>query len=486
VKSRWRPDPKTCSLVLGGAIVLHAGTAAANGRFPQSNQIVFSPTNPDLIVLRTTYGILPSHDDGATWQFLCEDAIGVGPSTLADPPLGLTEDDSLLAGVSLGLNVSPDVGCNWSCIGGPLANQVIVDLAVRPDSPKSAVAITGTFATQPDSGQEVSFSQVFETTDDGASWAAIGVPIDPTVVVSTVDVTRTDPDRLYVSGVHGYGSQRSALLFVSMDRGTTWTERPLPAAQFDPSTEDQIFIGGVDPANADRLYLRSSALPMGGRSRLTVVTLGADGTPTFVGAHQFDAGQVFTGFFTGEMLGFALSADGSRVYIGSSQDGLWSARASDLAFQKVSNIGVQCLATRGSELWACSAEVSGFIAGVSTDEGKTFTARLPRIAGVTGPIACAPDPAGVACGQKANASMCGPYYDSFCATYGCDASAPAPVVDAGAPARGSPADASTRAAAESSSSSCDCDLAAPRREGAAGLGAALALVGFALQRRTRR
>ena len=38
---------------------------------------------------------------------------------------------------------------------------------------------------------------------------------------------------------------------------------------------------------------------------------------------------------------------------------------------------VQCLATRGDELWTCSAEVSGFVLGVSTDDGATFTAKLP-------------------------------------------------------------------------------------------------------------
>jgi hypothetical protein len=116
--------------------------AAANGRFPLSNQIVFSATDPNLIVARTSYGILPSHDNGKNWGYICEDAIGITPSILYDPAVALTRNNSLIVGLGLGLNVSPDVGCNWNCIGGPLAGQSIVDVAVRPDNPSSAVAVT--------------------------------------------------------------------------------------------------------------------------------------------------------------------------------------------------------------------------------------------------------------------------------------------------------------------------------------------------------
>jgi Sortilin, neurotensin receptor 3, len=453
VKSLYGRNPKTCSFALAaGAILVHAVPALANGRFPQSNQIVFSPTNPDLILLRTTYGILPTYDHGATWQFLCEDAIGLGPNAIADPLLGLTHNNSLLAGVSLGLNVSPDTGCNWKCIEGPLAGQPIADLAVQPDSPSSAVAITRSYFAA-DSGQDETYSQIYGTEDDGMRWTSLGTPIDPTVLVETVDVAKTDRSRLYVSGVRGYGTSRTASLFVSKDKGTTWTEWRLPASQFDPSAEDSLFIGAVDPTNADRLYLRSSALPTGGVSRLTVLTLAANGTPTFVSPRSFDAGMASTGLI-GEMLGLAITDDGSTLYIGSVEDGLWRARTSDLAFEKVSSIEVQCLAARGNELWACSAPESGFIAGVSTDGGKTFTSKLPLIGTLSGPIACAPNPAGAACGEQNNASVCSASYQSFCDSYSCRE--PSGGVDA------SPGGAKSK--------SSSCALSVPERGGAAGIG----------------
>ena len=126
---RWRPGsydaPVRRALFLSGAV---AGTllslsvpAAANGRFPASNQLVFSPNDLNLIVLRTSYGILPSHDNGDSWGFVCEDALGLGAVAVEDPSIGLTANNSLIAGVSVGLNVSTDVGCNWNCHGGPLS-----------------------------------------------------------------------------------------------------------------------------------------------------------------------------------------------------------------------------------------------------------------------------------------------------------------------------------------------------------------------------
>jgi photosystem II stability/assembly factor-like uncharacterized protein len=398
-----------------GAVLAVSPRAEANGRFPFSNQFAFSPSDPNLVVLRTTYGILPSHDNGASWGFICEDALGLGEAAVEDPSIGLTANNSLIAGVSRGLNVSPDVGCNWACEGGALAGQPIADIAVRPDNPASAVALTRAYQEAPD-GQSI-LSQAFETTDNGATWNAIGVALPSDVVVETIDVAKSDPNRLYVSGTRGTGSATTAWLFVSTDHGSTWAPNQLPSNLFDPQSEAAVFIGAVDPTNASRLYLRSQAQLLGGVSRLTVVDIGADGAPAYQGVHSFDV-EAGMGL-SGQMLGFALSPDGSKIYIGSEEDGLWAASTSDLVFEKKSSIIVQCLATRNNELWACSAAISGFIAGVSTDDGATFATKLPLIGALTGPISCAPNAQGAACNASQNSSQCGPAYENFCAVNTC-------------------------------------------------------------------
>jgi photosystem II stability/assembly factor-like uncharacterized protein len=410
---------KATATVLGALAALTAGPARANGRIPAANRIVFSPTNPNLVITRATYGILPSYDDGRTWTFLCEDALGLPQMATEDPAMGLTEQNALVVGLQMpaGLEVSRDGGCNWTCAAGSLANESIVDIAVRPDAPDTVVALTNT--PLPADAGGGTYSQVFRSTDDGASWAPIGTPLDPSVIATTIDVAPSDAHRLYVSATRGFGPTRTASLFASTDDGATWTEWPAP---LDPATETSIYIGAVDPLDADRVYLRTN-----GASRL-FMTVPSDGGPSFQ--------TVLT--LTGEMLGFALSPDGSKIYAGSEMDGLFVGARSSMTFLHqrsivlgteggASDVHVQCLAARAGELWACADEPSGFIVGMSEDDGATFSPKL-HLDGVGAPIACASGaPISLACSASADGSQCkGAPFTNLCAAVGCSPSASQP------------------------------------------------------------
>jgi hypothetical protein len=378
--------------------ILTTTPAAANGRFPATNQFAFSPVDTNLVVLRTTFGILISHDGGATWVWLCEGALGLSSASQEDPPLGVTAGGSLVAGVSFALEVSPDLGCTWNVQGGPLTNKTIVDVAVRPDSPHSIVALQSAYELDAGPGGGRGYaSQVFESVDDGATWSPVGSPLDSTVITTTIDVAATDPQRLYVSG-HRLATEAgpaTASLFVSTDRGAHWMEQPLPA--LDPG-EAGVFIGAVDPTNADVVYLRSGQALGTGSSRLFVTS---------------NAGTSFqvAATLTGQMLGFALSPDGKSVYIGGPSDGLLVAGSANVAsgnaFSPVdAGLVVQCLAAHGSDLWACSTESGGFIAGVSSNAGSSFTPKL-HLVDVSTPIACTtPDAAGSQCSGEPFAQLC--------------------------------------------------------------------------------
>jgi hypothetical protein len=357
------------------AVLASTAPAAANGRFPASNALYFGPQDPNLVVLRTTFGILPSHDYGTTWGWLCEDALGLPPTSNEDPTLALTANDTLVAGLSLGLEVSPDIGCSWTTIGGGLKGQLVKDVAVRPGSPHTIFALTSTY--EPDAGADGGpgyAQQVYSSTDDGGHWTLTGT-IDPSAIVTTIDLAATDPLRVYVSAFRGEGASRTASLFVSTDGGQTFTERPTP---FDAAHEAAVYIAAVDPNNADLVYLRTE-----GASRLFVTT---------------DAGKNFQIPLSlqDQMEGFALSPDGSKVYAGGPNVGLYVASSATLQFQSqpeklpdggTRTIHVQCLATHGSDLWACSDEPSGFIAGVSQDDGVTFTPKL-HLTTINGAVLC--------------------------------------------------------------------------------------------------
>src|SRR5580692_4963693 len=131
--------------------MLSARGAVANGRFPASTQVVFSPSDPDRIVVRATYGLLLSDDNGATWRWLCEMALGVPSVSVEDPSVALTGGDALVVGLVEGLEVSQgssagaDLGCNVACVEGPLAGLSIVDLAVRPGATHTVLALSSSY-----------------------------------------------------------------------------------------------------------------------------------------------------------------------------------------------------------------------------------------------------------------------------------------------------------------------------------------------------
>jgi photosystem II stability/assembly factor-like uncharacterized protein len=446
---------------------LATGTAAANGRYPAGNTILFAPNDPNLVVVQTTFGVLFSHDGGTTWDWLCEDAFGIPSTQTADPSLGITANGTLVAGAIDRLARSTDTGCDWSFAACPFEGQRIEDIVVRPDAPQVVLAITSTPAqslaeagasctSAPlDAGADggaAYFDQVFESLDDGATWSRLGVPIDPTVVVTTLDVAASDPHRIYVAGYRAGTGASTPAFFVSIDDGATWSERALPPLNGQGETAP--YIASVDPTDADRVYVRTGGT---GSSRLLVTN---------------DAGATFEEALTlaGQMLGFALSADGAKIYAGGVTDGLFVAARSTMAFEKKSTKSVWCLASRGADLWACSNEINGFFAGVSSDDGMTFTPKL-HLRDLRGTLACAPD---------ATAAQCsGEPFQMLCRTFECGAGTTG---DAGAVDGG---DAGAGPGGTRSKAACGCSAVGGRSAALLPLCSALG-IGIARRRRKAR
>ncbi len=294
------------ALLLAG---LSSAPALANGRFPKANQLVIAPCAPDTMTLRTTFGILFSSDRAASWDWVCETAVGYPANTNEDPSIALTANKTAIMGLYEGISVSPDTGCAWKHIGGALDKEVVVDIVLRPDAPHTVFGLTSTYVTANDAGAAIYEARLFETTDDGANWAPVGVPIDPSVLSETVEVAKSNPHRFYISAVKGAGATATGLLYVSDNDGASWAEHQVP---LDLKNERAPFIAAVDPANADRIYVRTGGGSMS--SRLLV---------------SDDAGITFRAVYTGmPMLGFALSPDGSTVFLGGG-DGLFMRRRGD-------------------------------------------------------------------------------------------------------------------------------------------------------------
>ncbi len=350
------------------AVAAAAPDAAANGRIPAANQIVVSPDFPQTVLLRTTFGLLVSRDAGTKWDWVCESGMQYGGAQ--DPSFGLTKNGTLLASAFEGLTISRDGFCTFGLQGGLLGRRVFSDLTVRPDDRRQVLALASDYASTGDGGAFTFASQVFLSRDDGSTFAPLGAPLDTSLLFETVEVAESDPLRVYLSATRSSGGAVSGVVLVSRDGGTTYAERAVPLLT---PQERAPFVSAVDPKNPDRLYVRTAGQP-DAASRLLV---------------SDDAGDSFREVFrtAGPMLGLALSADGATIYAGSTKDGVYAASTQSFAFEKRAAVQVQCLTATEGALWACSNEASGFIAGRSTDGGRTFTPML-RLSGIRGPLAC--------------------------------------------------------------------------------------------------
>ncbi len=347
--------------------------ASANGRFPRADQLVFAPGRPSELVLRATFGLLISRDAGASWDWVCERAIGF--DGIEDPAVAVLNDGVVLAGLFGGLAQSEADACSWRFANTTAPDLPVVDLSVQRGSSNVAVALA--WEPQPPGQETPGYrSRFFRTLDNGATWAPYGNAIDPSVLLLTLDLAPSDARRLYASGIRT-GTTRSAVLFESTDEGVTWIEHAVP---FDARSEQGLYIAAVDPLTPELVYLRTSAASS---SRLLVTR---DGGLSF--EEQFAGGP---------LLGFALSADGSSIYLGGLDDGLWAGTRGQANFEQRSTLPIQCLASSGDTLYACSNDLGGFALGASHDGGFNFEPML-RLSEVRGPLACPAGSSASACG----------------------------------------------------------------------------------------
>jgi hypothetical protein len=357
-----------CGVLAAGTLA--APVARANGRFPTSQQLAPSPTDPTFFSLMATFGVVMSKDSGENWDWVCEQAVGYQSSE--NPTLGVTANNTVLISTFEGLGVTTDRGCTWTIGAGGLTD-LAVDLVVSPSDRHSAFVLSSGYLGLGDAGATYN-TRIWVTHDDGATFAQVGQSLDPSIISETIDVAPSDPKRVYVSGTRKVAGVPNGVLLRSSDGGQTFAETDFPLVAGDAGLIDRApFIAAVDPTNPDRVYVRVQNI---NGTRLLVSD---DGLVT---THQ-----VWQAI--GDLTGFALSADGAKVYVGGPLDGLYvtSSAAPDFTTKKW-NGQLGCLAVDGNRLLGCSNEVSGFVVGASTDDGATWTPLL-HLGCVRGPLACA-------------------------------------------------------------------------------------------------
>lgn len=344
--------------LLEGALLAGASPARANGRFPTAQQVLLGPgTSSRLVVLRVTFGLLVSRDAGRTFRWHCEELM-YDPFPLPlviDPPVEITRFGTVVYGFNHGISALTD-GCS-ATPQSDLADRDITDLAATPDG-ATIFAIDGTLGSP---------GRILRASANTLRFAPVGSPLTG-VRLTTLDVAPTDPQRLYLSGADALGNP---LLLRSDDGGAT--VRALSAAA---DLGDEAFVAGVDPADPQVVYVRTSR------------GLGSSLLRSDDGGARFET----VGRTADLMLGFALSDDGRTVWYGSGS-GLHRSDDRGRTFLPVSELPIFCLKQHQGTLWACSDWVrTGYALGRSADGGRSFEPAL-RWADVPGPPEC---PDGVA------------------------------------------------------------------------------------------
>ena len=351
--------PRRTALAFGiaAALWLQAPQAHANGRMPGATELTISRSDPDHVLARATFGLVQSFDRGATWEWICEQAVNVSGET--DPPIALTEDGSLvLLPPAGGTLISRDRGCTWSPAPAPLDESRAIDLTLDPGAPARVVVATSTIDTIDGAGLVAYTNALVETRDNAATWTVLAtLPSD--FKIETLEIAPSDPARIYVSGT----ASESPLIGVierSEDGGQTWMRTTLDL----PPSSGSLFISAIDPTDPDRLWIRLPAL--GDRFGLFPASL----------LVSSDKGASFAMLATTTMgmLGLAVSPDGTQLAYGGPADGLQVGPSDGSGeFTRVSDLRVRCLRWNADGLYACGTEPSDpFSVGLSTDHGVSF------------------------------------------------------------------------------------------------------------------
>ncbi|MFM2152996.1 MAG: hypothetical protein RL199_1431 [Pseudomonadota bacterium] len=230
--------------------LLLAPEARADGAFPDSNNLT-APAGTKRLLLSTTFGLVLSDDDGATWFWVCEEAIGpnvVQYQAAAPPSLLLWSVDA-----NNHLHRSPDGGRTWSSVTDALvASGDVTDVFPDPNDGRRAIA-----AYQARDGTGTAPWQVIETVDGGESFRVL-YTAPSGARVESLEIAVSDARAVTVALLATDGAEPVPSLVRTLDGGT-WTTLPL-----EPTVGRHVVrIASVDSSDPSVAYLRVFAVETG-------------------------------------------------------------------------------------------------------------------------------------------------------------------------------------------------------------------------------
>lgn len=227
-----------------------AGTAAANGRPAATSTINFRHGHPMDIVAGMTFGLVISHDGGATWKWMCEDAIGYGG--MYDPVYAYSDSGAIFATTFGGLKVNRD-GCTFGM--APSGMTFASDVYIPPGTGHTVFYAAAQTPSMVGSATIPGDAGIYKSTDDGMTFQTPAMPGMIGDWWSSLLTAPSDATRMYLSGYRLVSGQpRTFLMFKSTDAGASFTA--INSSDITASSNSSILIVGISPTNPDVVFAK--------------------------------------------------------------------------------------------------------------------------------------------------------------------------------------------------------------------------------------
>jgi hypothetical protein len=368
------PHPAVRWLALAVALVAVTRTTAAhaNGRPPVTNGVFFQPNDNQSLYVRSTFGLLVSHDAGCSFRWVCEQSIGYGGTF--DPKYAIAVDGTLFATTFTGLRVSHDGGCSFKTATAELtagAPGRIADMWVDAldIGPTGEVWVATADSAKP--------NDVFRSTDGGVTFVSRGMA-SSVLSWKSLAVAPSDAMHVYVAGYQVANAPPTAQLFSTINGGQTWTQAALTGVQF--AGTPLVTIAAIDAANPKHMYI-VSVQANGAGDRLYRST---DGATTFT--------EVLA---TTQPIANVVIRDATTVLVASG-DGMSRSDNAGVSFKPATTAPqLACLGKRADgTLIGCAANWDPDFMAVGRSDDASQWQKIFRFIEFDGPLACQPGTTG--------------------------------------------------------------------------------------------
>lgn len=375
----WNLRARAVALGLLAAL-LAPRASRADGAFPDSFGL-FAPPGGRL-VLSTTFGLIVSDPDGARWGWICEAVTGTNAFLYQAGPSG-----TLYASSPEGLKWSAPDACGWTPAGGTLAGASVVDVFPDPTDALRVLALAR--PRNPD--QSFGPPGLYASADGGKTFGPALFVAPASTGLTGVEVARSDPRTVYLTMVEGSASFHPYIVR-SRDGGASW-DSPLDA---QPALGSRyIRLAGVDPADANRLYLRVTDL--NAPDNPDTLAISDDGGASFRFPTAADGGPLRLQY---QMTAFLRRADGSLL-IGvanpEATDTLFVSTDAGHTFRPIPGAPhVRALAERDGMLFVAADNYNDHAAIARSSDGGNTWQPVVRFDQLCGPLPCGDIPAACA------------------------------------------------------------------------------------------